>query len=111
VILAVLLLALAAVAADAARVHEAPNAREVSLLEARDLRADAPDAPDDLVAGHHRVRRVAPLVPRLMDVGVADAAVFDFDEHVPRPRLAPLERERRERRSLFARGIPFCLKH
>ena len=51
--------------------------------EALHLGADAGDPPDDLVAGHHREDRAAPLVPGLVDVGVADAAVVDVDDDVP----------------------------
>jgi hypothetical protein len=91
VVLAVLLLALFAVAAHAARVHEAADAREVALLELRHLGAHARDAADDLVAGHHRVDGAAPLVAHLVDVRVADAAVLNLDEHVARAHVAPVE--------------------
>ena len=46
------------------------------------LGADGRDDARDLVAGDHREDRHAPLVPRLVDVGVADAAVLDVDLHV-----------------------------
>ena len=50
------------------------------------------DFADDLVARHQRVHGDAPLVARLVDVGVADAAVEDLDGHVVRPRAAAAER-------------------
>src|SRR5215213_10180240 len=88
VVLAILLLAVLAVAADAARVHEAAHARKVALTEARDLRAGPRHAPDYLVARDHRVRGVAPLVARLVYVRMADAAVEYLYQNVVRPRLA-----------------------
>ena len=44
--------------------------------------ADLDDAADDLVAGNHREDRAAPLVARLVDVGVADAAEENLDRDV-----------------------------
>jgi hypothetical protein len=90
-ILAILLLTVFAVMADAAGVHEATDARQITLLKPRDIRADSGNATDDLVARDHRIDRIVPLVSYLMDVGVTNSAVEYFDEHIVRPRLAPLE--------------------
>ena len=97
--LAVLLEASRAARALAARVHEAPDAREVARLELLDRIPDARDATDDLVAGDHGKGRLAPLGARLVDVGVAHAAVEDLDLDVARSGVAALERERREGRA------------
>ncbi len=49
------------------------------------------DAADDLVARHQRVHGDAPFVARLVNVGVAHAAVQDIDGDVVRARAATFE--------------------
>ena len=70
-------------------------------------RPTARHAADDLVAGHDRVDGPAPLVARLVQVGVADAAVQDVDLDVVGQRLAACDRERRQgRRGALRRERP-----
>ena len=80
-----------AVGADAAGVDQHADAGQVAGLEPGHLRADRRHAADDLVAGHHGIHRAAPLVAHLVDVGVADAAVGDLDDHIARARFAALK--------------------
>jgi hypothetical protein len=65
-ILAVLLLAIFAVAANTAGVHKAAHACKVTLFETRDLGANAFHTPYYLVPWNHGIDRIAPLVARLM---------------------------------------------
>ena len=94
---AVLLLADIAVFAVAARVDEAADAGMIADLELGDLAADGDDDARDLMAGHHREDRLAPLLETLMDVGVADAGELDVDGHVEGPELASGDGVRDER--------------
>ena len=84
--------------AGPARVHETPDSREVAHLEAGDILPDARDPADDLVPGHDRVAREAPLVPGEVQVAVAHPAVEDVHLDVARQRLASREGERGEGR-------------
>jgi len=73
----------------------APTAVALQAGRAPPIRADLDrDAPDDLVAWHHRKDRAAPFVARLVNVGVANAAEEDLELHIGRLRIAALERER-----------------
>jgi hypothetical protein len=68
--------------AFAARSHHATDGGQVALLELLHGAADLHDATHDLVPGHARVHRrhhAFPLVSRLMQIRVADAAVKDLD--------------------------------
>ena len=87
--------ALAGVAV-AAGVDHAADADQVAGLELRHLAPTARHAAHDLVARDHGEDGAAPLVARLVDVGVADAAEEDVDQHVVRARVAALDGERRE---------------
>ena len=64
-----------AAGAGAAAVHHAAHSRQIAHLEALHPGAHGGDTAHDLVARHHGIHGVAPLVPHLVDVGVADAAV------------------------------------
>lgn len=93
--IAVLLVASAAVRAGAVGIDYATDGGDVSFFELVDGAADADDAADDLVAGDAGVdgrRDAFPFVVDLMEVGVADPAVEDFDLNVVRKRGATLDR-------------------
>src|SRR5574338_245401 len=80
---AILLYANGACGAFAARIDETADPGEVTLFELRHLGTDLRDAPDDLVARHHRVdgrHRWFPLGADLVDVGVANAGVINVDK-------------------------------
>ena len=94
---------IAAMVADAAGIDEAADADLVARLEFRDLAADARDNAGNLVPRHHGKHAAAPFVARLMNVGVADAAIFDLYDDIVFLGFSPFERERRERR-LGGRG-------
>ena len=55
---------------------------QIAGLEALDVGTHLGHPPHDLVAGDHGEQRAAPLVPHLVDIGVADAAVGDLDQHI-----------------------------
>ncbi|MNF62514.1 hypothetical protein D3C84_441980 [compost metagenome] len=82
--------------AGAARVDHAANPDQVAYLVLSDIRTDRGDFSDDLVAGHQRVNGDTPFVARLVDIGVADAAVKDFDRDVIGARAAAFEFHRGE---------------
>ena len=75
----------AAVGAGAARVHEAAHADGVADLELLHAAADRRHAADDLVARHGRILGEAPFVAGEVQVGVADAAIEDFNLHIAVP--------------------------
>ncbi|MFT3765446.1 MAG: hypothetical protein QM820_08030 [Minicystis sp.] len=110
-VLAILLQALLAGRADAARVDQAADTGVVAGLELGHLGAHPLDAADDLVAWHHGIGGVRPLVADLMDVRVADSAVEDPDQDVVLARVAALEGEGPQRRGVVVRSIAFGLQH
>jgi len=71
------------------------DAGQVAFLKACDFSADTRHAPDDLVTRHHRIDGIVPLAAHLMDVGVADAAEVDVDQHVSCSGFAPPKVKRR----------------
>src|ERR1700710_1878627 len=91
--LAILLQAVTAVRAAAARIDHATHAGEVADLEAAYFSAHGRHAADDLVPGNHGVFRRAPLAARGVDVRMADTAIQDVDLDVVWARVAALEGE------------------
>ena len=71
-----------------------PDADPVADGVLGDLGADLGDDAGDLVAGDHRVGDLAPLAADGVDVGVADPAELDVDQHVARPDLTALDGQR-----------------
>src|SRR5438105_3928178 len=113
-LLAELLEPAAARIALAAGVDETPHARGVAHLEPGHLLADLLDPADDLVPGNDREESgsgTAPFVAHLVDVGVADPAEEDLDQHVVRPRLAALDDEGRQGTGLGSGSIRAGLHH
>src|SRR5262249_43061090 len=96
-LLAELLEPLCAGSARTAGVDEDAHARDIADAKLGDLAADLRDAADDLVSRNHGIERARPLVARLVDVGVADAAELDVDDDVVRSGLAALDGQRSER--------------
>eukprot|EP01132_Coremiostelium_polycephalum_P015745 gene15744-biopygen7837 len=74
-----------------AGVDHAANTHQVADFVRGDAGADGGDFTDDLVARHQRVHGDAPFVACLVDVGVADAAVENFDRHVIGARATAFE--------------------
>src|SRR4051812_14848709 len=97
-LLAVLLESAPATRAGAAGVNHAADGGEIALFEFRDGTAGLDYASYDFVAGHDGVDRIVPLVARLVEIGVADAAIQDVDHYIVRERMTALDGERRERR-------------
>ncbi len=91
--------------ASAARVDHAANPDQIAYFVLGDIRTDRGDFADDLVAGHKRVNGNAPFVARLVDVGVANAAVENLDRHVVGTRAAAFEFHRGEGRGGRLGGI------
>ncbi len=96
VLAAHLFFALAALVAHLAGVHHAADGDAVADLVPLDLGADGGDPADDLVARDHGVAAGAPVVARLVQVGVADPAIEDFHRHIVGAQGATVEGERRQ---------------
>jgi hypothetical protein len=79
--------------ADATRINDRAYPDRLTDPETSHLRADLRHTPDDFVAGHHWESRAAPFVSGLMNIGMADAAILDFNQHIARSRIAALEGE------------------
>jgi hypothetical protein len=78
----------------AAGIDEAPNSDPIADLELADLAAHGLRDARNLVAGNHREDGVSPLIARLVNIGMADAAKLDIDENVVFPRVAPFKGKR-----------------
>jgi hypothetical protein len=110
--LAELLLPFLARGAGAARVDHAAHRRQVAFLEPPDGATRLHHPPDDLVARNAGVdgrHGALPLVPNLVQVGVADPAIEHVQLHVLWPRLAAPYRHRREPRARARGRIGFGL--
>ena len=83
--------------AGAARIDHAAHADQIADLVLGDLVANSRDLADDFVARHQRVSGEAPVIARLVDVGVANAAVQHFDGNVVRSWGATVELHGRQR--------------
>lgn len=94
---AVLLVALLADLALAARVDHAPDADAIAERVLRDLLADRRDDAGNLVARDVRVGDRSPLAAAAMDVGVTDVAERDVDQDVGGADLAAFDLQRDER--------------
>src|SRR5437899_11015969 len=90
---------------------DASSPKYERTVESRYRGSDACHAPDDFMAWDHGEHRTAPFVSRLMDVGVADSAVRNFDEHVVRTQVTSLEVEWFERRRRACGCISACREH
>ena len=88
-----------------------PTAGEIAGLQLAHVRADTHDATHDFVPRHHRIQRVAPVVPTLVQIRVADAAVENLDLHVQGTRIAALEIERGQGRLRIACRIAADFDH
>ena len=109
-----LLQALLALGAGAVGVDHAADGGEVAGLEFGYGGADFGDAADDLVAGNAGVdggHHAAPLIARLVKVGVADAAEENLDLHIVLGWIAPRDRGGCKRRCRTGSGVSFCVVH
>jgi len=89
--LAELFLTIAATVAFPARIHKAPDARQITDGESLDLGPGVHDTADYLVTWNDGIHRAAPFVAGRMNVAMTDAAVGYIDDHVVSARLATLE--------------------
>jgi hypothetical protein len=74
-----------ALGAGAVRIDHAADGGEVTGLEPGDRRTDLGNSADDFVAGDtgvHGGHDALPLVPDLVEIGVADTAEENFDLHI-----------------------------
>jgi hypothetical protein len=81
----VLLQTFLAAIANATRVHHAAYGYDVALFELLDGTADLGYAANNFVArdaGINRRHKVDPLIPRLVQIGVADTTKQDFDLNI-----------------------------
>ena len=86
-IVAEVLAAVAAIGAVAAGAPEPRNADSSADREALDVRPRPHDPADDLVAGHDRRPHVGQFAVDDVQVGATDAAGFDPDQQLRRPRF------------------------
>ena len=100
---AILLKSFVTTCALLAGVDHAADTGQIAGFEAFDVGTNRDHAANDFVARHQRKYRAAPFIFCLMQIRVAHAAIFDFDHHVIRARLATLEAEWAER--LFGSGV------
>src|SRR5437879_1687321 len=105
---AVLFQACLAARALSTGIHETADSGELADFESFHLGSDAFHASDNFVAGDHGENRAPPFVPRLMNVGVTDAAVEDFDQHIVWTWIAPLKGEWFENRRRTFGCISTC---
>ena len=80
--LAVVLLTISAVSAVSTCVNKTPDASMVADFEFGDIFADSDYNASNFMARNHWENSLTPIFTDLMDVGVADACVGDFDVHV-----------------------------
>src|SRR5574337_1098529 len=103
-----------ALGAGAVRVDQATDRGEVAGLELGDRGADLGDPADDLMAGDAGIdsgHEAAPLVPDLVEIGVADSAEEDVDLYVVCGGIAPGDRGAGQRRGRTGSGVRFRLVH
>jgi hypothetical protein len=99
---------------SAVRVHQAAHRGQVAGLELGNCGPNLGDAADNLVPrnawidGRHHA---APLIARLVKIGVADAAEENLDLHVVVGGIAPRDRGGSKRRCCAGNGEGFCLVH
>ena len=91
--------------AVAAGVDHTADAREIARFEFLHVAADRRDAANDFVARHEGIAAEAPVVARLMEIGMADAAVEDFQHHIIGARGAAGKFKGSQRRLGGLRGI------
>jgi hypothetical protein len=103
--IAVLLEPASAIRADSTGIDHASDSRQIAFLELFDVFADFGDAAYNFVPWNHRIDGVVPLIPNLMEIGVANAAVEDIDGYVGHRRVSPFQRVGRKRR-----GCGLCCK-
>src|SRR5438034_554194 len=99
-----------ALGADTVGVNHAAHCREVAKLELGDCGADLGDAADDLVSGDAGVdsrHHATPFVARLVEIGVTNAAIQNFDLYIFRARLTAKDRGGRETRCWASSSIRF----
>jgi len=82
--------------ANPAAVYKAAHTGEFAYLETGDMCAHFRDASYNFMAGYHGVDGSAPLIAYLVDIGVADAAVQDFDFDIVGSHRAAFNGERGE---------------
>lgn len=85
---AVVLQPLSALLALLAAIDHAADAHQIADGVARDSVADRGDPAHNFMPRHAGIERSRPFRSRLVEIGVADAAVGDGDLHILRPRFA-----------------------
>ncbi len=108
-LLAILFQTFGAARAILTGIDQTTDRGEVALPELGHVLAHRGDAADDFVAGDHRVSAVAPIVARLMKIGMANAGIKNFDPHIARPQGPALEGEWRQRSGRALGGVTGCL--
>jgi hypothetical protein len=107
--IAILLQPVLAGGAGAAAIHHAADADDLAGLEFLHIAADGGDLADYFVAGHGGKLHTMPFAARGMQVGMADAAIQNFQRHVLGARRTAVNGIGRQRRGGRLGGISFGL--
>ena len=112
---AILLEASLALSTGAAGIDKTAHSHLVADLVLRHLAAHCGNYAGDFMPRHHGEDRfflvVAPLVARLVNIGMTDSAILDLDDNIMFPRFAPIKRIRSKRSLGFQRRVAFTLAH
>lgn len=108
---AILLVPLEALCALTAGINEAANAYLVSGLIFCHFASDGRDDAGDFVSRNHGENGAAPLIARLMNIGMADSTELDIDGNIVLARLASFECIRCKRSFCGQCGVAFGLTH
>ncbi len=112
---AVLLHPRLALGTRAARIYVTAHANFIAHLVFRNLATYRVHNSGDLMPGYHGEDHflliLAPLIARLVNVRVANAAVFDLDHHIMLPRFATLKAIGPQRSFRFCSGISLTRAH
>src|SRR5690606_29017418 len=97
--------------ARATRIDETADSHRITGFKAGDVAAGSGNPSHDVMAGNHGKDRYSPFVAKLMDIGVTDPAIIDFDQDVLRAGLPAFEGKRGERGRGCFRGVTFRAEH
>lgn len=108
---AILLQAFGAFRTCTARIHHTAHTGQVASLEVPDFAADLHYPPDNLMPVHDGKSAIAPLVPHLMRVAMAHAAIKNLDLHVLQAGVATFEVEGPQWGFRIVSGIAVGFQH
>lgn len=108
---AILFLAISATVALATGIHKATHPHDITRCKASCLLADTDHPSNYLMPRHDWINRSAPLIPRGVDIAVADTAVQDINQNIVRARLAAIKGKRLEWKCGSSSSVATGLRH